>query len=62
MSKCMVIPVVLLIIIILVPELTLAENALTNPGFETGNITGWTTWGCTLTGSIEQVYKGRYIL
>jgi len=37
-----------------------AENVLANPGFETGNTTGWTTWGCTLSASTEQAYKGDY--
>jgi hypothetical protein len=36
-----------------------AENVLTNPGFETGDTTGWTTWGCTLSVSTEQARKGN---
>jgi glucuronoarabinoxylan endo-1,4-beta-xylanase len=36
-------------------------NLLTNPGFETGNTTGWTTFGSpTLTVETSQVHSGTY--
>lgn len=36
------------------------SNLLTNPGFELGNTSGWTTWGSTLTASTAQVRSGSY--
>ena len=36
------------------------ENLLTNPGFEYGNIEGWTDWGCDLRAVREQVYTGSF--
>ncbi len=37
-----------------------AENLLTNPGFEYGNTSGWTDWGCDLSASTAQVFTGSY--
>jgi endo-1,4-beta-xylanase len=35
-------------------------NILTNPGFESASIAGWTTWGCDLTAVTDQVHTGSY--
>jgi glucuronoarabinoxylan endo-1,4-beta-xylanase len=38
-----------------------AQNLLTNPGFETGNTTGWVPFGSpTLTAETSQVHSGTY--
>jgi len=37
-----------------------AANLLTNPGFETENLTGWTTWGSAITQTPEQKHGGSY--
>ncbi|MBA7613439.1 hypothetical protein ES703_20688 [subsurface metagenome] len=43
------------------PLETTAENLLTNPGFETGDFTGWTQFYATIVDSPpERVYKGTY--
>jgi hypothetical protein len=39
-----------------------AENLLNNPGFELGNTSGWTNWGCRLAASTAQVHTGNYSL
>jgi hypothetical protein len=37
------------------------QNLLTNPGFETGDASGWiTTWGWNFTASTEQFHSGIY--
>jgi hypothetical protein len=37
------------------------QNLLANPGFETGDATGWiTTWGWNFTATTEQVHSGIY--
>jgi hypothetical protein len=37
------------------------QNLLVNPGFETGNATGWiTNWGWNLTATAQQVHSGSY--
>jgi GH35 family endo-1,4-beta-xylanase len=35
-------------------------NVLINPGFETGNTAGWTTWGCNLAASSAEAHVGTY--
>ena len=43
------------------PPWTTHQNLLVNPGFETGNATGWiTNWGWNLTATTEQVHNGNY--
>jgi glucuronoarabinoxylan endo-1,4-beta-xylanase len=37
-----------------------AENLLTNPGFESGNTSGWKTWGCNLRAVQNPVHSGDY--
>ena len=37
-----------------------SQNLLTNSGFETGNNTGWTTWGSTLTATNAVKRSGVY--
>ncbi len=59
MSKYFVV-LVMLDCLVLTSGTVWAENVVTNPGFETGDTTGWTTWGCTLSASTEQAYKGSY--
>ncbi len=40
---------------------TISQNLLANPGFETGDATGWiTNWGWNLTATTEQVHDGNY--
>jgi hypothetical protein len=37
------------------------QNLLTNPGFETGDASGWiTTWGWNVAATTEQVHDGSY--
>jgi len=43
------------------PPWTTHQNLLVNPGFETGNATGWiTNWGWNLTATTQQVHSGSY--
>ncbi len=37
-----------------------AGNLLDNPGFELGNTSGWTNWGCGLRVTSDQVHSGNY--
>ena len=38
-----------------------AQNLVTNPGFETGNTTGWSAFGpCTISAETSQVHSGSY--
>jgi len=40
---------------------TIAQNHMANPGFETGDATGWVTnWDWSLTATDEQVHDGDY--
>jgi glucuronoarabinoxylan endo-1,4-beta-xylanase len=53
--------VVLVIGFVLQAGLTAAQNLVQNPGFETGNTTGWFAFGSpTLTVETSQVHSGNY--
>jgi len=57
--RCLSILAILTLFLVLVPA-AVAENLLTNPGFESGNTSGWTDWGCDLTATSNQVHTGSY--
>jgi glucuronoarabinoxylan endo-1,4-beta-xylanase len=52
--------ILLLIISLMAPCSTAVENPLINPGFESGNTSGWTDWGCSLSVVQDQVHSGRF--
>lgn len=41
-------------------ELVLVNNVLSNPGFERGNVDGWTAVGCSLTATTAEKHSGDY--
>jgi endo-1,4-beta-xylanase len=47
------------VIFLLVPSYG-ADNILTNPGFETGNTSGWTTWSGSFVASSAESHAGNY--
>jgi glucuronoarabinoxylan endo-1,4-beta-xylanase len=50
----------LLIISLMAVHAQADENLLVNPGFEYGNTSGWTNWGCTLRAVRDQVHSGNF--
>ncbi len=59
MRKYLVVSIFLACLILVIGAAR-AENIITNPGFETGDTTGWTDWGCDLKATKQQAYKGNY--
>jgi len=52
---------VLLLTLLLLPCLAHAQNLAQNPGFETGNTSGWTPFGSsTISAQTAQVHSGAY--
>ncbi len=57
--RCLSILVILTLFLVPTPA-AIAENLLTNPGFESGNTSGWTDWGCDLMATTSPVHTGSY--
>jgi len=51
---------VLLLISLIAASGQAAENLLSNPGFELGQASGWTDWGCDLAVASNPVHTGSY--
>jgi glucuronoarabinoxylan endo-1,4-beta-xylanase len=52
---------ILILMLVLLAGLAEAQNLVTNPGFETGDTTGWFPFGSpTISAETNQVYSGTY--